>query len=84
MRAEQYPKALGSTVSEVKDVLPEDSIVVDKTKFSMCGVWCYLSLCMPLPLFLDSRSFLLPKDCSPAFICSLFKSRHGQLRSGGH
>lgn len=33
---EQYPKALGSTVDEVKSVLPEGAPVVAKTRFSMC------------------------------------------------
>ncbi|WIA09225.1 hypothetical protein OEZ85_008635 [Tetradesmus obliquus] len=32
---EQYPKALGNTVQELKDVLPPDSPVVAKTLFSM-------------------------------------------------
>ena len=34
---EQYPKALGPTVSELKDVLPAEQRYVDKTRFSMCG-----------------------------------------------
>jgi nicotinamidase-related amidase len=33
--SEQYPKALGSTVPEVADVLPEGTLVVAKTRFSM-------------------------------------------------
>ena len=33
--SEQYPKALGSTVPEVAQVLPEGALVVAKTKFSM-------------------------------------------------
>eukprot|EP00887_Chlorella_sp_A99_P000306 scaffold13.g306.t1 len=33
---EQYPKALGSTVGEVKELLPEGTPVVAKTRFSMC------------------------------------------------
>lgn len=32
---EQYPKALGHTVSEVAEVLPESSLIVAKTDFSM-------------------------------------------------
>jgi hypothetical protein len=32
---EQYPKALGNTVQELKDVLPPESPVVAKTLFSM-------------------------------------------------
>lgn len=34
---EQYPKALGPTVSELKELLPADFRYVDKTRFSMCG-----------------------------------------------
>lgn len=33
---EQYPKALGPTVPEVAEVLPQGSPVVAKTDFSMC------------------------------------------------
>jgi hypothetical protein len=33
--SEQYPKALGPTVPEVAEVLPSDTLVVAKTKFSM-------------------------------------------------
>ncbi|GLI70136.1 hypothetical protein VaNZ11_014944 [Volvox africanus] len=36
MVTEQYPKALGSTVSEVANVLPPACPVVAKTLFSMC------------------------------------------------
>lgn len=32
---EQYPKALGATVIEIKSCLPDNSPVVEKTKFSM-------------------------------------------------
>lgn len=32
---EQYPKALGSTVDEVKTVLPKDTPIIAKTLFSM-------------------------------------------------
>lgn len=32
---EQYPKALGNTVAELKDVLSANSPIVEKTKFSM-------------------------------------------------
>ena len=32
---EQYPKALGSTVAELKDVLPANSPILAKTRFSM-------------------------------------------------
>lgn len=34
---EQYPKALGKTVDEVKEVLPEAALIQDKTDFTMCG-----------------------------------------------
>lgn len=33
---EQYPKALGNTVKELQEVLPEGTVTVDKTRFSMC------------------------------------------------
>ncbi|GAB4815336.1 hypothetical protein N2152v2_002382 [Parachlorella kessleri] len=33
---EQYPKALGNTVDELKEVLDGKAVVVAKTKFSMC------------------------------------------------
>ncbi|GIL87328.1 hypothetical protein Vretimale_1711 [Volvox reticuliferus] len=36
MVTEQYPKALGSTVSEVANALPPACPVVSKTLFSMC------------------------------------------------
>lgn len=32
---EQYPKALGSTVTELKDVLPASAPIIAKTRFSM-------------------------------------------------
>lgn len=35
MVSEQYPKALGTTVPEVAEVLPEGAVVVAKTRFSM-------------------------------------------------
>ena len=35
MVTEQYPKALGSTVSELHEVLPESALVAKKMKFSM-------------------------------------------------
>ena len=34
---EQYPQKLGSTVSEIKSVLPDGVAIVDKTAFSCCG-----------------------------------------------
>lgn len=34
---EQYPKALGPTVEELKGVLPDGALVVAKSKFSMLG-----------------------------------------------
>lgn len=35
--SEQYPKALGPTVEELKSVLPDTSSIFEKTKFSMCS-----------------------------------------------
>lgn len=32
---EQYPKGLGTTVQEVTEVLPQDTLTVEKTNFSM-------------------------------------------------
>ncbi|KAK9841914.1 hypothetical protein WJX84_006114 [Apatococcus fuscideae] len=32
---EQYPKALGHTVEEIKSLLPDQSCIFEKTKFSM-------------------------------------------------
>lgn len=34
---EQYPKALGSTVEEVKQHLPNNSLIQDKLDFTMFG-----------------------------------------------
>ena len=34
---EQYPKGLGRTAQEIRDVLPEDFEYVEKTAFSSCG-----------------------------------------------
>ncbi|PYT01897.1 MAG: hydrolase [Acidobacteria bacterium] len=34
---EQYPKGLGRTASEIRDVLPPDFDYVEKTAFSSCG-----------------------------------------------
>ncbi|PAV58672.1 hypothetical protein WR25_10054 [Diploscapter pachys] len=34
---EQYPKGLGNTVPELKEVLTPDTPIYDKTKFSMCA-----------------------------------------------
>ena len=34
---EQYPKALGHTVEEIKSLLPDQSCIFEKTKFSMLG-----------------------------------------------
>ena len=34
---EQYPKGLGKTADEIKQVLPEDFEVFEKTAFSSCG-----------------------------------------------
>ena len=34
---EQYPKALGNTVEELKEVLPSNALIQDKLYFSMMG-----------------------------------------------
>ncbi len=34
---EQYPAGLGSTVAQIKELLPEDARYFDKTRFSCCG-----------------------------------------------
>jgi nicotinamidase-related amidase len=34
---EQYPKGLGHTLSELKEVLAPDTLVLEKTSFSSCG-----------------------------------------------
>jgi nicotinamidase-related amidase len=38
LASEQYPKGLGHTVPEVAERLPEGSAVVEKLRFSACGV----------------------------------------------
>ena len=35
---EQYPKGLGHTAEEIRDVLPESIEIIEKTTFSSCGV----------------------------------------------
>ena len=35
---EQYPKGLGHTASEIKDILPASIEIIEKTTFSSCGV----------------------------------------------
>lgn len=45
LRAEQYPKALGNTVKELQEVLPEGTVVADKTRFSMCGAFIGTARC---------------------------------------
>src|SRR5215472_4579415 len=35
---EQYPKGLGPTASEIKEVLPASVEIIEKTTFSSCGV----------------------------------------------
>ncbi|MGI5912241.1 MAG: isochorismatase family protein [Syntrophomonadaceae bacterium] len=35
--SEQYPKGLGTTVTPIKENLPENFIYVEKTSFSLCG-----------------------------------------------
>jgi nicotinamidase-related amidase len=39
---EQYPKGLGHTASEIAEVLPEETEVIEKTTFSSCGVSPFL------------------------------------------
>ena len=34
---EQYPKGLGHTAVEIKEVLPESVEIIEKTTFSSCG-----------------------------------------------
>src|SRR6188472_3404197 len=34
---EQYPKGLGDTASEIREVLPDDFEYIEKTAFSSCG-----------------------------------------------
>jgi nicotinamidase-related amidase len=36
--SEQYPKGLGNTVAELSEQLPESGVVVEKVRFSACGV----------------------------------------------
>ena len=33
---EQYPKGIGSTLPELKDLIPEGTSIIDKTEFSCC------------------------------------------------
>jgi nicotinamidase-related amidase len=35
--SEQYPKGLGHTVSKIKEVLPENALILDKTAFGCLG-----------------------------------------------
>jgi len=35
---EQHPKGLGHTATEIKEVLPDDTEIIEKTTFSSCGV----------------------------------------------
>lgn len=39
---EQYPRGLGHTASEILDVLPSDTEVIEKTAFSSCGASVFL------------------------------------------
>lgn len=34
---EQYPKGIGSTIPEVKNLIPEDSTIMEKVEFSCCA-----------------------------------------------
>jgi nicotinamidase-related amidase len=36
--SEQYPKGLGHTVAEIAETLPEGHVLVEKLRFSACGV----------------------------------------------
>lgn len=36
--SEQYPKGLGATAREIKEVLPNSIEIIEKTSFSSCGV----------------------------------------------
>jgi nicotinamidase-related amidase len=36
--SEQYPKGLGSTVDEIAEALPEGTPIIEKMRFSACGV----------------------------------------------
>ena len=49
---EQYPKALGSTVEELKQVLPQGAFIQDKNRFTMCGRVPTL----PVGLYKDRRA----------------------------
>ncbi len=40
---EQYPKGLGHTAQEIKDVLPESNEPIEKTAFSSCGAQEFVS-----------------------------------------
>ena len=40
---EQYPQKLGSTVGEIKSLLPPGVVAIDKTSFSCCGADYFVS-----------------------------------------
>lgn len=40
---EQYPKGLGHTATEILEVLPDSTEVIEKTSFSSCGARAFLS-----------------------------------------
>jgi nicotinamidase-related amidase len=42
MYTEQYPQGLGSTIAEIKEVIPEDSGYFDKTSFSCCATESFI------------------------------------------
>lgn len=50
---EQYPKALGSTVTEIAEVLPEGTLIQDKVHFSMMGKAAVASAVKLSPLRVD-------------------------------
>jgi len=42
MYTEQYPQGLGSTIAEIKEVIPEGSDYFDKTSFSCCATESFI------------------------------------------
>jgi nicotinamidase-related amidase len=41
--SEQYPKGLGHTATEILEVLPSSTEIIEKTSFSSCGAKAFLS-----------------------------------------
>ena len=87
--SEQYPKALGSTVDEIKSLLPDTNRIFEKTKFSMCSEWLGLtshrSASNAAFLFTSSQSRILRHSCSSSQTedryCILRQERNRQHRS---